>query len=37
MGDKAKAREVMKKAGVPVVPGYEGEITSASHALEIAK
>ncbi|MPQ43903.1 acetyl-CoA carboxylase biotin carboxylase subunit [Clostridium tarantellae] len=37
MGDKAKAREVMKDAGVPVVPGYEGEIQSALHALEIAK
>lgn len=37
MGDKAKAREVMKKANVPVVPGYEGEITSMMQALEIAK
>ena len=37
MGNKAKAREVMKKANVPVVPGYEGEITSVSQALEIAK
>ena len=37
MGDKAKAREVMKKANVPVVPGYEGEITSMTQALEIAK
>ena len=37
MGNKAKAREVMKKANVPVVPGYEGEITSVSQGLEIAK
>ena len=37
MGNKAKAREVMKKANVPVVPGYEGEITSAIQALEISK
>lgn len=26
MGDKAKAREVMQKAGVPVVPGTEGAV-----------
>jgi acetyl-CoA carboxylase, biotin carboxylase subunit len=28
MGDKVKARQVMKAAGVPVVPGSEGIITS---------
>lgn len=37
MGNKAHAREVMKSAGVPVVPGYEGTIKDSSHALEIAK
>jgi acetyl-CoA carboxylase biotin carboxylase subunit len=26
MGDKAKAREVMQKAGVPIVPGTEGAV-----------
>lgn len=37
MGNKAKAREIMKASGVPVVPGYEGEIRDEVHALEIAK
>jgi acetyl-CoA carboxylase biotin carboxylase subunit len=37
MGNKAKAREIMKASGVPVVPGYEGEIKDENHALEIAK
>ncbi|WP_315067167.1 acetyl-CoA carboxylase biotin carboxylase subunit [uncultured Clostridium sp.] len=37
MGNKAKAREIMKASGVPVVPGYEGEIRDEDHALEIAK
>ncbi|EKQ53772.1 MULTISPECIES: acetyl-CoA carboxylase biotin carboxylase subunit [unclassified Clostridium] len=37
MGNKAKAREIMKASGVPVVPGYEGEIKDEAHALEIAK
>lgn len=37
MGNKAKAREVMKEAGVPVVPGYEGTIKDEFEALKIAK
>lgn len=37
MGDKAKAREMMKKAGVPVVPGYEGILKNHEEALKIAK
>ena len=37
MGNKAKAREIMKKAGVPVVPGFEGTIKDEDHALSIAK
>ena len=37
MGNKAKARELMKSAGVPVVPGYEGIIENENHALNIAK
>ncbi|MGM9978076.1 MAG: acetyl-CoA carboxylase biotin carboxylase subunit [Clostridium sp.] len=37
MGNKAKAREIMKKAGVPVVPGFEGTIKNEEHALSIAK
>lgn len=37
MGDKALAKETMKKAGVPVVPGSDGVINSPGEASEIAK
>lgn len=37
MGNKAKARELMKKSQVPVVPGFEGIIKDEKHALTIAK
>jgi acetyl-CoA carboxylase biotin carboxylase subunit len=37
MGNKARARELMRKAGVPVVPGSEGPVRSESKALEVAK
>jgi len=37
LGDKIKARERMKGAGVPVVPGSEGAIGSAKEAARIAK
>ena len=37
MGNKVKAREIMKEAGVPVVPGFEGTIKDEEHALSIAK
>lgn len=37
MGNKAMAREMMKAANVPVVPGFEGEITGSEHGLKIAK
>ena len=37
MGNKAKAREVMKDAKVPVVPGFEGIIESEEHASYIAE
>ncbi|WP_024614540.1 acetyl-CoA carboxylase biotin carboxylase subunit [Clostridium sp. Ade.TY] len=37
MGNKAKARELMKLADVPVVPGFEGIIKDEEHALNIAK
>lgn len=37
MGSKAKARETMIRAGIPVVPGSEGVITSEEEALEIAQ
>lgn len=36
MGDKAVARETMKKAGVPVVPGSEGKLYDAQEAKKIA-
>jgi acetyl-CoA carboxylase, biotin carboxylase subunit len=37
MGDKSKARETAKKAGVPIVPGSDGPVRAAGDALEIAK
>jgi len=33
MGDKVKAREIMKAAGVPVVPGSDGILTSEEEVL----
>jgi acetyl-CoA carboxylase biotin carboxylase subunit len=36
-GDKAKARQVMKRRGVPVVPGSEGIVVSEEAALKTAK
>lgn len=36
MGNKAKAKEMMKAAGVPVVPGSDGPVPSAEEGLEIA-
>ncbi len=37
MGDKSQARKIMKKANVPVVPGYEDKIDSYEEAYKIAK
>ena len=37
LGDKALAKETMKKAGVPVIPGSVGVIESAEEARKIAK
>ena len=37
MGDKSKAREMMKKAGVPVTPGSDGVVKTQEAALAIAK
>ena len=37
MGDKARARETAKRAGVPIIPGSEGAITSVEEATETAK
>uniref|UniRef100_UPI0026EE915C acetyl-CoA carboxylase biotin carboxylase subunit n=2 Tax=Limnochorda TaxID=1676651 RepID=UPI0026EE915C len=37
MGDKAQAREFMRQAGVPVLPGSDGPVTSEAQALAVAK
>lgn len=37
LGDKSNARETVKKAGVPIVPGTEGEIESKDEVIEIAE
>lgn len=37
MGDKARARETAKRAGVPVLPGSDGVVTEESSAIEIAR
>lgn len=37
MGDKARARRVMKKAGVPVLPGSDGPVGHEERALKVAK
>lgn len=37
MGDKAKARKIMKEAGVPVIPGSEGVVEDFETAFKIAK
>src|SRR5690606_20881213 len=37
MGDKARARRAMKKAGVPVLPGSDGPVREEAQAVKIAK
>ena len=37
MGDKAKAREMAKKSGVPILPGSEGPVKTHSEALEVSR
>ncbi|HXG88394.1 MAG TPA: acetyl-CoA carboxylase biotin carboxylase subunit [Vicinamibacterales bacterium] len=37
LGDKAKARRAMKKAGVPMLPGSDGPVESEEQALKTAK
>ena len=37
MGDKARARRVMKKAGVPILPGSDGPLENEEKALKLAK
>src|SRR5208282_3831150 len=36
-GDKAKARQVMKRRGIPVVPGSDGPVESEDAALKLAR
>ena len=37
LGNKSNAKEIMKKAGVPVIPGSEGSIKGLKEATQIAK
>jgi acetyl-CoA carboxylase biotin carboxylase subunit len=37
MGDKARARRVMRKAGVPILPGSEGPVETEEKAQKVAK
>ena len=36
-GDKAKARQIMKRRGVPVVPGSDGPVTTEEMAMKASK
>jgi acetyl-CoA carboxylase biotin carboxylase subunit len=37
MGDKARARKAMKKAGIPVLPGSDGPVQGEEQAVKVAK
>ena len=37
MGNKSNAKEMMKKAGIPVIPGSDGKINNLKDALNIAE
>jgi acetyl-CoA carboxylase biotin carboxylase subunit len=37
MGDKATAKDTMRKAGVPVIPGSDGLLESVEEGIELAK
>ncbi|MGH9348682.1 MAG: acetyl-CoA carboxylase biotin carboxylase subunit [Vicinamibacterales bacterium] len=37
MGDKARARRAMKKAGLPILPGSDGPVDTDEKALKVAK
>ena len=37
MGDKTQARQAMMEAGIPVVPGSEGNLADVDEALELAE
>ncbi|MCC5025338.1 MAG: acetyl-CoA carboxylase biotin carboxylase subunit [Candidatus Synoicihabitans palmerolidicus] len=37
MGDKSIAKETMRKAGVPIVPGSDGPVTDEAEAIKVAR
>jgi acetyl-CoA carboxylase, biotin carboxylase subunit len=37
LGDKARARKAMKRAGVPMLPGSDGPVENEERALKVAK
>jgi acetyl-CoA carboxylase biotin carboxylase subunit len=37
LGDKARARKAMKKAGLPMLPGSDGPVENEERALKVAK
>jgi acetyl-CoA carboxylase, biotin carboxylase subunit len=37
MGSKTKARSIMQRAGVPIVPGSDGAVDSVDRALQVAR
>jgi acetyl-CoA carboxylase biotin carboxylase subunit len=37
MGDKSRARRIMREAGVPVIPGTENGVLNLSHARRVAQ
>ncbi len=37
MGDKARAREIMARQGLPVLPGSQGELRNETEAMEAAR
>ena len=37
MGDKSNAKDTMKKAGVPTIPGSDGLLESLQHALKVGE
>jgi acetyl-CoA carboxylase biotin carboxylase subunit len=37
LGDKARAKRAMKRAGVPMLPGSDGPVTDEEHALRVAR
>jgi len=37
MGDKSEARRIAREAGVPIIPGSDGVLTSEDHGLQVAE